>query len=53
MSIQDIKEFIKSPFSFWLFNPEAIIEIINENRVKIDKDATTKLDVYKHFYNQN
>jgi len=48
--LKDIKQFIKAPFSFWLFSPEAIIDIISEKREKPVKNATTKLDVYKKFY---
>lgn len=48
--IRDIKELLRCPFQHWIFNPEAIAEIISENRKKTVKDATTKLDVYKRFY---
>ena len=51
--IRDIKEMLRCPFQHWIFNPEAIIEIIDESRKKTVKNATTKLDVYKQFYNQN
>lgn len=49
--IKDIKQLLKAPFAHWIFNPKAIIEIINESRKKTVKSATIKLDVYKQYYN--
>ena len=49
--IQDIKQFVKAPFCHWILIPEVVIDILISKRDKPDKDATTKLDVYKQFYN--
>ena len=48
--IKDIKAILKCPFKHWILNPEAIMEIISENKIKTDKNTITKLDVYKKFY---